>query len=156
MENYCIYVDKGSPEGDKSCYAITYGGEIIKMTTDPMRALSIKQPWAWLIANGYKDIENRSWKTKRRGWFFVHASKRIDMAGYFWVKTNFPDIPLPSLGKLQSMTGGIVGGANITDCVESSDSPWFQGKYGFTLTTPVAFNLRPCKGKLSFFQPDLF
>ena len=30
-------------------------------------ALSIRQPWAWLIVNGYKDIENRDWKTHYRG-----------------------------------------------------------------------------------------
>ena len=26
-----------------------------------MKALSIRQPWAWLIVNGYKDVENRTW-----------------------------------------------------------------------------------------------
>jgi len=41
-------------------------------------ALSIWQPWAWLIANGYKDIENRTWWTKFRGPFLIHASKRMD------------------------------------------------------------------------------
>ncbi|WP_229215634.1 ASCH domain-containing protein [Duganella sp. CY15W] len=40
-----------------------------------MKALSIRQPWAWLIVNGYKDIENRSWSTNVRGKVLVHASK---------------------------------------------------------------------------------
>ncbi len=31
------------------------------------RALSLKQPWAWLVVKGYKDIENRSWSTNHRG-----------------------------------------------------------------------------------------
>jgi hypothetical protein len=30
-------------------------------------ALSVRQPWAWLIVNGYKDVENRSWTTHYRG-----------------------------------------------------------------------------------------
>ena len=30
-------------------------------------ALSIQQPWAWFIVNGYKDVENRTWSTKFRG-----------------------------------------------------------------------------------------
>lgn len=40
-----------------------------------MKALSIRQPWAWLIVHGGKDIENRSWHTKFRGRFLVHAAK---------------------------------------------------------------------------------
>ncbi len=32
-----------------------------------MKALSVRQPWAWLIVNGCKDIENRDWSTKLRG-----------------------------------------------------------------------------------------
>ena len=32
-----------------------------------MKALSIKQPWASLIAHGIKDIENRTWKTNFLG-----------------------------------------------------------------------------------------
>lgn len=50
----------------------------------PMKALSIKQPWAWLICKGIKDVENRTWwihmppllnypATPRR--IYVHASK---------------------------------------------------------------------------------
>ena len=26
-----------------------------------MKALSIRQPWAWLVCKGYKDIDNRTW-----------------------------------------------------------------------------------------------
>ncbi len=63
-------------------------------------ALSIRQPWAWLItrpdlsdeerAEGYengrvKDIENRNWSTNRRGWFFVHAAQAFDHVGYRYV-----------------------------------------------------------------------
>ena len=38
-----------------------------------MKALSIKQPWASLIAHGIKDIENRTWKTNFRGRIYIHA-----------------------------------------------------------------------------------
>lgn len=40
-----------------------------------MKALSLKQPYAELIVTGQKTIELRSWKTKHRGKFLVHASK---------------------------------------------------------------------------------
>ena len=45
-----------------------------------MKALSIRQPWSWLIAAGYKDIENRTWHTNYRGKFYVHAAKKLEPA----------------------------------------------------------------------------
>src|ERR1700690_1312991 len=41
-----------------------------------MRALSIKQPWVWAILNAGKDVENRTWTSKHRGWLALHASGR--------------------------------------------------------------------------------
>ena len=43
-----------------------------------MKALSLRQPWANLIVQGQKDIEIRTWKTKFRGQFLIHASKGVD------------------------------------------------------------------------------
>lgn len=37
------------------------------LASSETHAISIRQPWAWLIANGFKDIENRDWATKFRG-----------------------------------------------------------------------------------------
>ena len=50
-----------------------------------MKAISLKQPWADLIVNGIKDIENRTWKTSYRGKLFIHASKSFDRKGYLWI-----------------------------------------------------------------------
>ena len=44
----------------------------------PVKALSIQQPWAWLIVNGHKDIENRDWRTNFRGPVAIHAGKKIE------------------------------------------------------------------------------
>ncbi len=41
-----------------------------------MQALSVRQPWAWLIVAGYKDVENRGWATKYRGRILIHAGRR--------------------------------------------------------------------------------
>lgn len=49
-------------------------------------------------------------------------------------------------------TGGIVGMAEITDCVNKSKSPWFFGPYGFTLTNAKSLPFYPCKGKMGFFR----
>lgn len=40
-----------------------------------MKALSLTQPWATLIAIGAKRIETRSWSTKHRGLIAIHAAK---------------------------------------------------------------------------------
>ena len=50
-----------------------------------MRALSIRQPWAYLIAIGAKDVENRSWLTRFRGRIYIHASKRFDNYAPVWL-----------------------------------------------------------------------
>ena len=88
-----------------------------------MKILSIRQPWAYLITRGSKDIENRSWPTKYRGPFLVHASLNIDKIGCSEHGLD-PDT-------LQ--TGGIVGMAEIVDCVQADRSKWFEGPYGFVL-----------------------
>lgn len=113
-----------------------------------MKALSIKQPWAWLIVNGHKDIENRTWKTKFRGEFLVHASKSVDKpAMREMIKQGYP---LPR----EFDIGGIVGKATLVDCVEFSDSKWFQGPRGFVLRDQQTLPFKPAMGKLNFFEVD--
>jgi hypothetical protein len=46
-----------------------------------MRALTIKQPYAWAIAVGAKSVENRTWHTAYRGPLAIHAGKTVDRAG---------------------------------------------------------------------------
>lgn len=117
-----------------------------------MKALSILQPWAWLIANGHKDIENRVWRTNYRGGFLVHAGKRWgaeQRADVAFVRAEFPQIPLPESFDL----GGLVGQARIVDCVEDHGSPWFNGPFGFVIAGASPLPFTPCKGMLNFFDP---
>ncbi|NUN66337.1 ASCH domain-containing protein [Pseudanabaena biceps] len=122
------------------------------------KALSIRQPWAWLIANGYKGIENRSWNTTYRGEFFIHAAKAMTKKEYQQCQ-EFMDlvdkernILLPRIYDLEF--GGIIGAATLTACVTESDSGWFTGKYGFVLEEARVLPLMPCTGKLGFFYPS--
>lgn len=43
-----------------------------------MKALSLWQPWATLIALGEKQVETRSWSTNYRGQIAIHAAKRME------------------------------------------------------------------------------
>lgn len=115
----------------------------------PEKALSIQQPWPWLIVNGYKDIENRDWRTAFRGRFLVHAGKKIDKAGYAYVVENFPDITLPEPSALE--VGGVVGMTMLMDCVSTSPSRWFMGKWGFVLSESKALPFAAARGQLGFF-----
>ncbi|WP_318249340.1 ASCH domain-containing protein [Paenibacillus sp. alder61] len=45
-----------------------------------MRCITIRQPWATLIAIGEKRLETRGWKTNYRGELAIHAGKRVDLA----------------------------------------------------------------------------
>ena len=120
---------------------------------DRTKAISINQPWAWLIVNGFKPVENRNWYTEYRGRVLVHAGMNIDKDfDYdFWSKIIGREIP-----QAETMQkGGIVGETNITDCVVIHPSEFFFGKYGFVLENSIAYDeIIPCKGALSFFQPD--
>lgn len=116
-----------------------------------MKALSIRQPWAWLIVMGHKDIENRTWPTSFRGEFLIHAGKAFDHAGYQWVMSEM-GVALPEPARFER--GGIVGSAEITDCVTQHDSRWFSGPFGFVIINGRARRFRPLSGKLGFFEVE--
>jgi hypothetical protein len=114
--------------------------------------LSIRQPWAWLICNAGKDIENRSWPTKFRGRVLIHAGKGMTSDEYEDAGICAADsgISLPPFESLER--GGIVGEAEIVDCVTRSESAWFFGPYGFVLRNAKPLPFFPCKGALGFFH----
>jgi hypothetical protein len=109
-----------------------------------MKALSIRQPWAFLIIGGWKNIENRTWATAYRGRFLIHAGKQYDGPKDDW---DWPEIERPPSFDM----GGIVGEAEIVDCVTRSRSPWFCGPYGFIIRNARALPFRACRGALGFF-----
>ncbi len=129
-----------------------------------MKALSIRQPWAWLIVNGHKDIENRTWPTRVRGRVLIHASKGMTRGEYEDVEdylcevfeTGPHDAQFITLPKFEALErGGIVGVATITDCVASERraSTWhMEGQFGFQVADAKVLPFMPCKGALGFFD----
>ncbi|ARA81557.1 ASCH domain-containing protein [Pseudomonas ficuserectae] len=122
-----------------------------------MKALSIRQPWAWLIIHGGKDIENRTWHTKLRGRFLVHASKGMTVkewveASDFCIAQGIHDTPfdMPAYDDLQR--GGIIGSVELVDSVDTSTSPWYMGQKAFVLRDPKPLPITPFKGRLGFFE----
>lgn len=115
-----------------------------------MKALSIRQPYAWLIANGIKDVENRTWHTGYRGPVLIHAGKTYPKRDHLDDWESWQHFCYPH--DRDSMVGGIVGIATITDCVTRSESKWWIGPVGFTLADAEPCGLIPCKGELGFFD----
>lgn len=104
-------------------------------------ALSIRQPWVHHILHDGKDVENRDWPTRYRGWVLLHASKNASEDRDLIRRHNMP-------------LGGICGAARIVDCVKDMDSDWFFGEYGFVLADAAPLPFVACKGALGFFRPD--
>ncbi len=139
----------------------------------PKFALSVREPWAWLICKGLKDIENRDWPTKFRGRVYIHAGKKADGRNYNETKHIQGGIQklLCSMGNEKAAQlvweivyhpswkpcyGAIIGEVDIVDCVTDSDSPWFVGEYGFVLANPTLYEKpMPYKGQLGFFEVTL-
>lgn len=133
-----------------------------------MKALSIRQPWASLITDGPKRIENRTWKTSRRGWVLVHAAvsmgdgRDIERARGMVIADNNllcdTETPLfsglyPSAGfQKQWRRGGIIGAMRIDDCVDKHTSPWFTGPHGFVIGAVVKLPFLPVRGRQGFFE----
>ena len=117
-----------------------------------MKAISIRQPWAALIVAGIKDIENRSWPTQFRGKVLIHAAQKIDKAGIEMMKKM--GLQKPFIDSLLQYTGGVIGEAEIVDCVKKSDSGWWEGPYGFVLKNAKVLKFKPMKGKLGIFEVE--
>lgn len=72
-----------------------------------MKVLTIKEPWASLIINRYKEYEFRSWKTKYRGKILIHAGMSLEKDA----RERFKEY------NLEYHKGAIIGEATITDCI---------------------------------------
>jgi hypothetical protein len=125
-------------------------------------ALSIWQPWAWLIVRGYKDVENRGWAPKTPPpWLLIHASKRFRPGEIVEI---FEDIKAADLAQgarvtlndLKAQLGGIVGVARLTGCVQGSRSPWADdtpGTWHWELADARPLPFHPCRGQQGLFYP---
>lgn len=129
-----------------------------------MRALSIRQPWAFAIVMGFKLVENRTWQTDVRGRILVHAGKAEEIAAVEWVLRKCADqghprgdVTFPQLLTAYhtfGATGAIVGETSIVDCSTADRSPWFNGPWGFYLDPVLTLPVWPVpwKGALGFFE----
>ncbi len=139
-----------------------------------MKAISIRQPWAYLIASGIKDIENRTWKCPEKyigTRVLIHASaktldwdKLINYMTYIGALDHFTyKWTRKWLEGLQ--TGAIIGSVEIVECVLNHSSIWAEKTalpeqldnkciWNWVLANPILFDepILNVKGKLGFWD----
>lgn len=141
-----------------------------------MKAITVKNPYANLIVEGIKDIENRTWKTNFRGKVLIHAAATWHARGKNIDNLFTPDqIKVLMEKDLESIIGqkkpfsAIVGEVEIVDCVINHPSVWaeksdvvvrneddYKPIYNWVLKNPVCYRVPHLhvKGKLSFWDFD--
>ncbi len=122
-----------------------------------MKAISLQPPWGWLIVNGPKDVENRTWWSSFTGRVIIHQSKQWDCAAAEVIRhidRSAWEILLDNMAEAQSY--GFIGEVNLCLQVDRHDSKWFFGPYAWPVKDPLAYKeAYPYPGKLMFFDvPD--
>ena len=124
------------------------------------RAISLRQPWASLMAHGHKRIENRSWPTKFEGPLLIHASlwwRREEIERDWALSLSILEnagLASPSFGmdEMRAARGGVIGRMTVTGCLAESDDPFFFGPYGFPTRDAHALDkVVACRGMLGIF-----
>lgn len=127
-----------------------------------MKALTLKQPWAWAVAHAGKDVENRSWKPPQSiigQRIAIHAGLARERGALRDIGLDI-DVPLfldqGAFVAVATVAGWVTGegqfciarGVDTFLPIASSRSPWFFGTYGWMLTDVVALT-EPieCKGQ---------
>jgi hypothetical protein len=122
----------------------------------PRLALSVRQPWAWAIVQGGKEIENRSLGAIRAGRMVpgticLHAASgmRRDEYRYGQWRLARHGVICPRPDDL--VRGAIIGTVEVTGIVTQSARAWFGGEAGLTLAKPQAIDPIPARGALGYF-----
>ena len=141
-----------------------------------MKAISLWQPWASLIATGAKTIETRSWSTNYRGPLAIHAAKTWNQEldamicegriqgglaplvgkplGHTWPGVHKKDLPF----------GCVVAICDLVDCIPTAEMTQTQvfpqrffgdftpGRYGWVLANVRRIEPIPAIGRQGFWD----
>lgn len=135
------------------------------MVRRPTYALSLKQPWAALLACGRKTVEVRKWATRVRGRVYIHAARVPDDRPEAWALVT------DDLLSLAQLNGGIIGAAELAACVlyrtpagftadarrHLNRPEWFAPPrmYGFQFRGGEPVPFVPCRGSVRFFSVEV-
>ena len=126
------------------------------------KVLSVKQPFAYLLCAGIKDIENRTWKFPQKyigERVLIHASgakAQFNFSNAHYEK--FRELNMRRWYDNDFYKSAIIGSVEIVDCVINHPSIWAEkGVYNWVLANPILFDkpILNVKGKLGFWNYDL-
>jgi hypothetical protein len=124
-----------------------------------IRALTVRRPWAALIAAGLKQVENRTWSTPYRGLLLIHAGAGWDSDSQGWLDDILATLIPDGFWETTAQPQGIVAVAELTgvcpgypcECgpwAMAGNRHWQLGDVR-ALSEPV-----PAKGALGLWRPD--
>jgi len=125
---------------------------------DERSVLSIKNPWAYLVVLGIKDIENRSWKTNYRGKLLIHATQtpiKFNSYNELFTSDQIKIIQDNNINFNQMINSAIIGDVELIDCIQNSNSLWAEtGQWHWVLSTPKIYStpMLNIKGSLSIWK----
>jgi hypothetical protein len=111
-------------------------------------ALTVRQPYAWLIVAGFKPIENRTWSTTYRGPLLIHAAVKMHDHTIAEIERRY-QVPID---RDALRFGGIIGRVDLVDVVTKHSSRWFEGPFGWVLRVPAPVPFRPIRGGQGLFE----
>jgi hypothetical protein len=139
-----------------------------------MKALSIRQPWAWAIFYAGKRIENRTWSTNYRGPLLIHAARGMtsreycDAVQFMIDRKLWPERAADSLLLYPDCwkRGGIVGKCWLDRVIEPGQGLglttnerfykwWDPNQYGWVLDKVEPLPFHPCRGRQGLFEVEL-
>jgi hypothetical protein len=92
-----------------------------------MKAISLTQPWASLVACGAKRVETRSWRSNYRGLIVIHAAKKFPLDCRLWAEEEplvlerlrelAPELEITTLPR-----GAIVAVARLSNILPTTDA----------------------------------
>ncbi len=122
-------------------------------------ALSIKQPWAWAIAYGFKTIETRTWGTPYRGELLIVSSLRPDAEMLKWFLGQ-PGIAEKAGG--QMVYGKAIAIADLVNCepmIEADEDAAlcdvYPRAYSWFLENVRRIEPFPVKGQLMLYDVEV-
>jgi hypothetical protein len=127
--------------------------------SEPRRAIAIRQPMAWAVIHGGKDVENRGAGARRQfksavgERVLIHASEGMTAAEYENSAAFMASIGVRCPRREALQFGGVIGSVFVRDIVTRSDSPWFRNG-----ATPLAFAdarpepFTPVRGQTGLFR----
>ncbi len=121
-----------------------------------MKALTLRQPWAWAAIYGGKDVENRRWKTAYRGPLLIHAGKDADPGGsesLLWTMADPEAFGRPRAA--WQARGAIIGLVFLADILTDSPSRWaISGCFHWMLEFPSPIDPPvPYRGRQGLWTP---